>query len=185
MLREIDFQAGLGAGDFAFYDDALLLDKENFFYPLCREIMARYGDGLRDVYKRQVQEVVYPLVRGKYQVEVHPRKVYEDKIMRRFGEEKVEVKVGLSALLRTGKRLFRRCNDTQYPCEVRGGGAHGALRGDRGIEDAARLHQFKDGGILKLYRVSVLGDGARMTHKAPLAGDGLNEAEKLHHARCV
>ncbi|MFR5880914.1 MAG: B12-binding domain-containing radical SAM protein, partial [Cloacibacillus evryensis] len=59
--REIDFQAGLGAGDFAFYDDALLLDKENFFYPLCREIMARYGGGLRlhtpnGLHVRQIDE---------------------------------------------------------------------------------------------------------------------------------
>ena len=61
VLREIDFQAGLGAGDFAFYDDALLLDKENFFYPLCREIMARYGGGLRlhtpnGLHVRQIDE---------------------------------------------------------------------------------------------------------------------------------
>ena len=47
VLREIGFQAALGAKDFAFYDDALLLDKEKFFYPLCREIMARWGGGLR------------------------------------------------------------------------------------------------------------------------------------------
>lgn len=47
VLKEIDFQASLGARDFAFYDDALLLDKENFFYPLCRELLARYGGALR------------------------------------------------------------------------------------------------------------------------------------------
>ncbi len=47
VLLEIGFQAALGAKDFAFYDDALLLDKEKFFYPLCDEIMARWDGGLR------------------------------------------------------------------------------------------------------------------------------------------
>ncbi len=61
VLREIDFQAGLGARDFAFYDDALLLDKENFFYPLCRELTARYGGSLRlhtpnGLHVRQIDE---------------------------------------------------------------------------------------------------------------------------------
>lgn len=46
-LREIDYQAAFGVCDFAFYDDALLLDKENFFYPLCRELTSRYGETLR------------------------------------------------------------------------------------------------------------------------------------------
>ena len=61
VLREIDFQAGLGARDFAFYDDALLLDKENFFYPLCRETGTRYGGALRlhtpnGLHVRQIDE---------------------------------------------------------------------------------------------------------------------------------
>lgn len=47
VLREIEYQAALGARDFAFYDDALLLGKEEFFYPLCRKIKARYGGTLR------------------------------------------------------------------------------------------------------------------------------------------
>ncbi len=47
VLTEIDYQAALGARDFAFYDDALLLEKENFFYPLCRELSTRYGNKLR------------------------------------------------------------------------------------------------------------------------------------------
>lgn len=47
VLKEIDFQVSLGARDFAFYDDALLLDKENFFYPLCREMRERYRGALR------------------------------------------------------------------------------------------------------------------------------------------
>lgn len=46
-LAEIEFQASLGARDIAFYDDALLLGKENFFYPLCRELSSRYGGALR------------------------------------------------------------------------------------------------------------------------------------------
>ncbi|MDO5116642.1 MAG: B12-binding domain-containing radical SAM protein [Synergistaceae bacterium] len=60
-LREIEFQAALGARDFAFYDDALLLDKENFFYPLCRELASRFGGELRlhtpnGLHVRQIDE---------------------------------------------------------------------------------------------------------------------------------
>jgi len=47
VLREIDYQAKLGARDFAFYDDALLLGRDEFFYPLCRELRARYSGELR------------------------------------------------------------------------------------------------------------------------------------------
>lgn len=46
-LAEIEYQTALGARDIAFYDDALLLGKEGFFYPLCREIFVRYGGELR------------------------------------------------------------------------------------------------------------------------------------------
>lgn len=46
-LAEIESQAALGAQDIAFYDDALLLEKEKFFYPLCRKLSARYGASLR------------------------------------------------------------------------------------------------------------------------------------------
>ncbi|MEG1642474.1 MAG: B12-binding domain-containing radical SAM protein [Synergistaceae bacterium] len=41
--REMDYQWDLGARDFAFYDDALLLDKENYFYPMCDRISKRYA----------------------------------------------------------------------------------------------------------------------------------------------
>ncbi len=47
VIAEIDFQVQLGAADFAFYDDALLLNKEEYFYPLCREIVSLYGGKLR------------------------------------------------------------------------------------------------------------------------------------------
>lgn len=47
VFREIDHQISLGAKDFAFYDDALLLDKENYFYSLCRELRSRYGESVR------------------------------------------------------------------------------------------------------------------------------------------
>ena len=47
VLREIYHQASLGAQDFAFYDDALLLDKEKYFYPLCHELRSKYMDGIR------------------------------------------------------------------------------------------------------------------------------------------
>jgi hypothetical protein len=47
VIAEIDFQVRLGAVDFAFYDDALLVQKRKYFYPLCRELMSRYGGSLR------------------------------------------------------------------------------------------------------------------------------------------
>jgi len=47
VLGEIDFQVNLGVRDFAFYDDALLVEKKKYFYPLCRELSLRYGDLLR------------------------------------------------------------------------------------------------------------------------------------------
>lgn len=60
-LAEIDYQAALGARDVAFYDDALLLGKNEFFYPLCRELTARYGCALRlhtpnGLHVRQIDE---------------------------------------------------------------------------------------------------------------------------------
>lgn len=47
VLAEIDLQVGLGASDVAFYDDALLLDKEKYFYPLCRDLRSKYGGAVR------------------------------------------------------------------------------------------------------------------------------------------
>lgn len=47
VLKEIDFQYQLGARDFAFYDDALLIDKENYFYPMCGEIRKKYKGEIR------------------------------------------------------------------------------------------------------------------------------------------
>lgn len=47
VLDEIEGQLRLGAEDIAFYDDALLLDKENYFYPLCDALRARYGGRIR------------------------------------------------------------------------------------------------------------------------------------------
>ncbi|NLO57042.1 MAG: radical SAM protein [Thermovirga sp.] len=44
LMAEIDLQVGLGAGDLAFYDDALLVGKENHFYPLCEKIAACHPD---------------------------------------------------------------------------------------------------------------------------------------------
>ena len=60
-MREIEHQAALGAADFAFYDDALLLDKDNFFYPLCGEIERHFGGSLRlhtpnGLHLRQIDE---------------------------------------------------------------------------------------------------------------------------------
>lgn len=47
VLEETEFQIRLGAEDIAFYDDALLIDKEGAFYPLCHELAARYDDRVR------------------------------------------------------------------------------------------------------------------------------------------
>ncbi|MDO5562056.1 MAG: B12-binding domain-containing radical SAM protein [Synergistaceae bacterium] len=47
VIEEIAFQRELGVNDVAFYDDALLLDKENCFYPICAELKRRYGGVLR------------------------------------------------------------------------------------------------------------------------------------------
>lgn len=60
-LAEIEYQTALGARDIAFYDDALLLGKEEFFYPLCRKLSARYGSALRlhtpnGLHVRQIDE---------------------------------------------------------------------------------------------------------------------------------
>lgn len=47
VLAEIDFQFMLGAEDIAFYDDALLVDKEKYFYPLCESLRSRYDGAVR------------------------------------------------------------------------------------------------------------------------------------------
>lgn len=47
VLIEIDYQKRFGAKDFAFYDDALLIDKEEFIYPLAKELTHRYNGTLR------------------------------------------------------------------------------------------------------------------------------------------
>ncbi|MDD4159453.1 MAG: B12-binding domain-containing radical SAM protein [Synergistaceae bacterium] len=47
VLREIAYQADLGAEDIAFYDDALLLNKRNYFYQLCAGLIKSYGDKIR------------------------------------------------------------------------------------------------------------------------------------------
>lgn len=47
VLGEIECQFRLGAEDFAFYDDALLIDKEKYFYTLCDAIRSRFGGKIR------------------------------------------------------------------------------------------------------------------------------------------
>ena len=42
VMSEIESQVLLGAHDIAFYDDALLMDKDNYFYPMCKELGKRY-----------------------------------------------------------------------------------------------------------------------------------------------
>ena len=38
VINEIDFETGLGVKDIAFYDDALLMEKEKYFYPICEKL---------------------------------------------------------------------------------------------------------------------------------------------------
>lgn len=47
VMAEIDYQYNLGARDIAFYDDALLVNKENYFYPMCKKVRECYGDNIR------------------------------------------------------------------------------------------------------------------------------------------
>jgi radical SAM superfamily enzyme YgiQ (UPF0313 family) len=45
VMKEIRFQVdSCGVRHFSFYDDALLLQKEEYFYPLCREIKTQFPD---------------------------------------------------------------------------------------------------------------------------------------------
>jgi len=46
ILSEIEFELSLGIQDIAFYDDALLLQKEHCFYPVAEEIIHRFGGKL-------------------------------------------------------------------------------------------------------------------------------------------
>lgn len=43
VLAEIEFEISLGITDIAFYDDALLIQKEQQFYPLAETIRSRFG----------------------------------------------------------------------------------------------------------------------------------------------
>lgn len=47
VLGEIEMQNNLGATDFAFYDDALLLNKNAYSYPLFEKIKDRYKSSIR------------------------------------------------------------------------------------------------------------------------------------------
>jgi hypothetical protein len=47
VMAEISWQAELGAEDFAFYDDALLIEKEKYFLPLCRRLTDKFGGKVR------------------------------------------------------------------------------------------------------------------------------------------
>ncbi len=47
VAREVDSQVQLGARDIAFYDDALLMDKKDYFYPMCRDFQKRYEGSIK------------------------------------------------------------------------------------------------------------------------------------------
>ena len=47
VLQDFHYQYSLGARDFAFYDDALLLQKEDYILKICRELKKNYGDTFR------------------------------------------------------------------------------------------------------------------------------------------
>lgn len=46
IVAEIEFEASLGIRDIAFYDDALLIQKEKYFYPLANAVKTRFGERL-------------------------------------------------------------------------------------------------------------------------------------------
>lgn len=47
VLKDFEYQYNLGARDFAFYDDALLLQKEDYIFKICRALKETYGDTYR------------------------------------------------------------------------------------------------------------------------------------------
>ncbi len=47
VLADFEYQYNLGARDFAFYDDALLLQKEDYIFKICRALKDTYGDIFR------------------------------------------------------------------------------------------------------------------------------------------
>ncbi|MDO4218895.1 MAG: B12-binding domain-containing radical SAM protein [Synergistaceae bacterium] len=47
VLKDFEYQYNLGARDFAFYDDALLLQKEDYIFKICRALKNTYGDTFR------------------------------------------------------------------------------------------------------------------------------------------
>ena len=42
VLDEIEMQVSLGPEDIAFYDDAILIDKKEHFFPLCAALRKRF-----------------------------------------------------------------------------------------------------------------------------------------------
>ncbi len=46
IVAEIEFEASLGVRDVAFYDDALLIQKDKYLYPLLNSIKTRFGASL-------------------------------------------------------------------------------------------------------------------------------------------
>lgn len=46
ILAEIEFEASLGIENIAFYDDALLIQKEKYFYPLANAVKTRFNGNL-------------------------------------------------------------------------------------------------------------------------------------------
>ena len=130
-----------------------------------------------------VEQVVNPLVRREYQVEIHARDVDEYEIVRRLGEHEMKVKVRLSAVARKREALLRRGDDAQQTHEVGRRRPHRALAGDGGVEYAPRLHKFEDGGVFELDAVlPVVGHLARLAHETSLARYRLYESEQLHDA---
>lgn len=69
VLREIEYQVSLGAKDIAFYDDALLIDKRDYFYPLCRGLRSEYGERINfhtpnGLHVREIDDGCAEILRG-------------------------------------------------------------------------------------------------------------------------
>ena len=69
VLREIDHQVSLGAADLAFYDDALLIDKRDYFYRICLGSIKAYGEKVRfhtpnGLHVREIDHECAEILRG-------------------------------------------------------------------------------------------------------------------------
>lgn len=118
VKKEIDYQVNLGAADIAFYDDALLLDKENRIYPLCSHIKNTYGGNLRlhtpnGLHVRQIDDKCACVLKESGFVTIRLSLESIDTEIQRTSSDKVRMKEYESAVL-----SLRKAGYTQKDCET-------------------------------------------------------------------